>query len=141
MGGFIEMLQVNMPGGWVEAAALVCSVAVAFLTFSRVGGRLTGALVAFGSAAAFVQIGHPAVPMVVAGTGIALTFRTPADDRQRLDFPRELFWVLLGFGLYELGRSLIVAPESIAVANANEIVAFEKAIHAFFEPPVQEFFI
>ena len=141
MGGFIDMLRVNMPGGWLEAAILSLALIVAFVAFSRVGGRLAGALVTIGAVAAFVQIGHPAIPLAIAATGLALTRRTSASVGLRRAFPLELFWVLLGFGLYTFGRTLIVGSESVAVANGKEIVAFEKAIRMFFEPPLQEFFI
>ncbi|MBE0611491.1 MAG: phosphatase PAP2 family protein, partial [Dehalococcoidia bacterium] len=142
MGEFVEAIRVHTPGNAFEAVLLAALLLVAFLAFRRVAGLATGVLAAAVGLGAFVQIGHPSIPMAIAVAGLLLVWRVPATDRTRSwqPFARELAIVFAGFVLYEVARFNVVSAPGPAVRNADRVVGFEKAFGAFFEPDLQRIF-
>ncbi len=139
MGEFVDAIRVHTPGNAFEAVLLALVLLVALLAFWRVAGRGTGLLAAAVGLGAFVQIGHPSIPMAIAVAGLLLARSAPATGRTRswLPFARELAVVFAGFVLYEIARFNVVAERAPAVRNATRVVDFEKAIGSFFEPDLQ----
>jgi len=139
MGGFLDALQVHTPGGPMQAAMLAAALLACLFGFKRVAGAGPAALVTVGALGAFVQVGHTAIPLAIAGAGVLLALRSNLPRRPGSAFARELGLVLGGFALYELGRFIVVSPEDRAVANAERIISFERASRTFFEPHLQDF--
>lgn len=140
MDGFLDALRVHTPGTPLEAGVLLAAVLTAFLAFRKVAGAGTAALIAAGSVAAFVQVGHPSIPLGIAVAGLLLSRRRApfTFSRGLLPFAREYSLVLAGFCAYELARFSVVASFETASANSNRIVDSERSLGLFFEPRFQE---
>ncbi|MBE0611761.1 MAG: phosphatase PAP2 family protein, partial [Dehalococcoidia bacterium] len=139
MGEFIDAIRVHTPGNAFEAVLLAVVLLVALLAFRRVAGPGTGFLAAAVGLGAFVQVGHPSIPMAIAVAGLLLVRSTAATDRTRswLPFARELAVVFAGFILYEIARFNVISESGPAIRNANRVVDFEKALGSFLEPDLQ----
>jgi len=130
---------VNTPGNAFEVVLLAASLLVAFLAFQRVGGPGAGILVAAVGLGAFIQIGHPSIPMAIAVAGLLLVRSAPATDPTRswLSFARQLTVVLAGYILYEFARFNVISERAPAIRNATRVVDFEKSLGSFLEPDLQ----
>ncbi|MCO5203263.1 MAG: phosphatase PAP2 family protein [Chloroflexi bacterium] len=139
MGEFVDAIRVHTPGNAFEAVLLAAVLLIAFLAFRRVAGLATGVMAAGIGLGAFVQIGHPSIPMAIALAGLLLARSAPATGRTHswLPFARQLAAVFAGFILYEIARFNVVAERAPAVRNATRVVDFEKALGSFFEPDLQ----
>jgi hypothetical protein len=122
-------------------AIVAVSVAVTGGCMLYVGGRL--------AALAFIA------PVVVAGaisreptlpSAFAIAAAVLALARRRGWFPpgqergivRQLAFVCAGYGFYEVGRVLFRGSADAAVANARDVVDFERTLGLFVEPHVQD---
>lgn len=139
MGEFVDAIRVHTPGNAFEAVLLAVVLLTAFFAFRRVAGPGTGFLAAAVGLGAFVQIGHPSIPMAIAVAGLLLvrTASATGPARSWLPFARELAVVCAGFFLYEIARFNVVAERAAAVRNATRVVDFETSIGSFFEPDLQ----
>lgn len=140
MQAFVRALQVQLPGGPVESLLLIASLVLAGWAFRRVAGSGTAALIVAGSVAAFAQVGHPSIPMAIAGAGLLLNVRPArgqANAPSAASFGRELLLVMGGLTLYEIARFSLVSTESEAIANAERVISFERGLGLFLEPDIQ----
>lgn len=140
MGEFIDAIRVNAPGNAFEAALLAMSLVAAFLAFRRVAGLPAGVLASCVALGAFIQVGHPSIPMAIAFSGALLVWNGHVHSERRawLPFAVQLMIVLAGFLLYELARFNVVSEPGPAIRNANRVVDFERATGTFFEPGLQQ---
>ncbi len=136
MHDLVDAVAFHLPSGPLEAALLIAAGAVTVIAWRRVGGLPVAALTFAGAGAAFLQVGHLAIPLAVAGVGLAHARRgrTVAPAR----FAREAAFVLAGFLAYEAARFRIVSEPGPAIRNARRIVDLEQAFGLFRERQLQE---
>lgn len=138
MDGFFEALRFHLPGHPLEAGLLAAAVGVAGWSFRRIGGAAAGAVATAGAVGAFVQTGHPSIPVAIALSGAAAARRGARFDGRR--FLGEAALVMGGFAAYEAARFQVVSPPEPAIRNSERLVDFEQALGLFHERAVQGWF-
>ncbi|MCL6643452.1 MAG: phosphatase PAP2 family protein [Dehalococcoidia bacterium] len=136
MRGLLDALAFHLPSHPLEGAVTLAALIVAAGAWRRVGGPAAAGLAAAGAAGAFVQVGHPAIPLAIAGVGV-LHARRGRRIAPRA-FARETAIVLAGFLAYEAARFQVVSEPEPAIRNARRIVDLEAAFGLFRERELQQ---
>jgi len=136
MRGLLDAFAFHLPSHPLEGAVTLAALIVAAGAWRRVGGPAAVGLAAAGAAGAFVQVGHPAIPLAIAGAGVlhARRGRRIAPGA----FARETAIVLAGFLAYEAARFQVVSEPEPAIRNARRIVDLEAAFGLFRERELQQ---
>jgi hypothetical protein len=136
MRGLLDALAFHLPSHPLEGAVTLGALAVSAAAWRRAGGPAVAALATAGAAGAFFQVGHPAIPLAIAGVGVLHARR-----RRRVASPlfaREVGIVLVGFLAYEAARFQVVSEPEPAIRNARRIVDLEAAFGLFREREIQQ---
>jgi len=136
MQRMLDALAFHLPSHPIEAGLVLLAVVAAAFAWSRVGGALTGLLASAGTLGSFIQVGHPAIPLAIAGVGV-VHLRAGRTIRPRR-FARETVLVLAGYLVYEAGRFALVSGPAPALRNAARIVDLERALGLFRERDLQQ---
>ncbi|MEX0781166.1 MAG: phosphatase PAP2 family protein [Dehalococcoidia bacterium] len=135
----LDATQLHGPASPVEGLILALSLIAGFACAYRLGGRAFAGLMGLAQYSGFLFVGHPAIPVVVAGALGAALIRRP---RRRPDARALLLeCAFLGGGLviYQLGRIATESDFGPARANGLRLMRMEERLGLYVEPRIQDF--
>ncbi|MGI8925457.1 MAG: phosphatase PAP2 family protein [Tepidiformaceae bacterium] len=141
IGALLEATEFHGIGGPTEGVLLAGCLAVALSCLWRAAGPGFALLNGLGAAAGFLLVGHVAIPLAVALMALLLWRRPGEAGSRRLRFVPyfgEWLVVLAGLAAYTALRAQIESPPGPAMAHARDAIAFERGLHLYFEPRLQE---
>ena len=124
--------------GFIIVGILAAVIAVALY---RSGGRRMTLIVAVLASAFFLLLGNLAIPLAILGVLAAFSLRVSRTGEDHWlaarRFGIEGVIVIGGLAVYTVTRRLIQSEAEPAYAAADQIMAFEEALHLYVEPAMQ----